>query len=214
MKGKGGLERSSLESGNIYIVKAAGQVYVWVGKDVESGQKSKAMEIGVAYLESQSLPEDTQIQLIHDRFEHPMFKTNFKTWEIQETKQKIIEVREDPKKEVNIEDMVSGLTSQVSKQMTLDDGSGQVKVWRVENFELSEVPEENYGEFYAGDSYVIQYSYINKNRQQKYIVYYWQGKDSTQDEKGASALLATKIDEDLGGAAVQVFNYLNLVILN
>lgn len=33
---------------------------------------------------------------------------------------------------------------------------------------------------------------------------YRQGEDSSQDEKGASSILATQVDEELGGGAVQV----------
>ena len=36
------------------------------------------------------------------------------------------------------------------------------------------------------------------------MIYFWQGRNSTADEKGASALLATKMDDDLGGSPVQV----------
>merc|ERR1719473_2402686 len=36
------------------------------------------------------------------------------------------------------------------------------------------------------------------------MIYFWQGRNSTQDEKGASALLAMKMDDELGGAATQV----------
>ena len=38
----------------------------------------------------------------------------------------------------------------------------------------------------------------------RHILYFWQGIDSSIEEKGSSALLATKVDDDLGGAAVQV----------
>ena len=36
------------------------------------------------------------------------------------------------------------------------------------------------------------------------IIYFWQGKDSTKDEIGASALLAKDLDDEMGGAPVQV----------
>ena len=36
-----------------------------------------------------------------------------------------------------------------------DDGGGEVKVWRVENLELAELPPEQHGHFYGGDSYVV-----------------------------------------------------------
>ena len=43
------------------------------------------------------------------------------------------------------------------------------------------VDKENYGEFYAGDCYIILYTYLYKNKDE-YIIYFWQGQQSTVDE--------------------------------
>lgn len=43
------------------------------------------------------------------------------------------------------------------------------------------VKKENYGEFYAGDCYIILYTYLYKNKDE-YIIYFWQGQQSTVDE--------------------------------
>jgi len=64
-------------------------------------------------------------------------------------------------------------------------------------------PKEKYGEFYSGDSFVILYTYL-VNSKENYIIYFWQGLDSSQDEKGASALWAKNLDDKYGGAPVQV----------
>lgn len=60
--------------------------------------------------------------------------------------------------QVDVGAMVAGKTGDAVKDFK-DDGSGSVKVWRVENFKMKELPEEEYGHFYAGDSYVIKYTY-------------------------------------------------------
>ena len=75
-----------------------------------------------------------------------------------------------------------------------DDGSGLLKVWRVENFELKDKYLPTYGIFYDGDSHVILYTYTQPCRdQQSAITYFWLGSHSTTDEKGAAALYATRI---------------------
>jgi len=51
---------------------------------------------------------------------------------------------------------------------------------------------------------VLKYTYKDQAGKEKYIIYFWQGNASSQDEKGASALLAKEMDDALGGAAVQV----------
>ena len=85
----------------------------------------------------------------------------------------------------------------------VDDGSGATKVWRVEDFKLVEVPEDSYGQFFCGDSYVVQYTYTSKSNREQVILYFWQGRNSSKDEVGASAVLASELDEKLGGAPVQ-----------
>uniref|UniRef100_A0AAR2M1C3 Gelsolin n=1 Tax=Pygocentrus nattereri TaxID=42514 RepID=A0AAR2M1C3_PYGNA len=65
------------------------------------------------------------------------------------------------------------------------------------------VDPSTYGQFYGGDSYIILYNYRHGGRQ-GHIIYIWQGLDSTQDETGASAILAAQLDDELGGGPVQV----------
>eukprot|EP00966_Prymnesium_polylepis_P049517 1146365-Prymnesium_polylepis.1 len=54
----------------------------------------------------------------------------------------------------------------------------------------------------AGDSYVIKYMF-KMGSKEECMLYFWQGAQSSQDEKGASALIVTKMDDDMGGAATQ-----------
>lgn len=68
---------------------------------------------------------------------------------------------------------------------------------------MAPVPREEYGHFYGGDSYVMLYTYLNNNKEE-YIIYFWQGNKSSQDEKGASALHAVALDDKYGGAPMQV----------
>jgi len=37
---------------------------------------------------------------------------------------------------------------------------------------------------------------------EEYIIYFWQGRESSQDEKGASAILATQLDDEVCAASV------------
>ena len=52
--------------------------------------------------------------------------------------------------------------------------------------------EDKFGMFFGGDSYVIKYSY-EKSGRPGYIVYFWQGSESSQDEKAASAICAMQV---------------------
>lgn len=81
-----------------------------------------------------------------------------------------------------------------------DEGKGHVEVYRIENFGLTPIEKEHQGMLFGGDSYVIQYTYEgNKN-----IIYYWLGKQSTQDDKTSAALQSVILDNKSGGSATIV----------
>ena len=56
----------------------------------------------------------------------------------------------------------------------IDDGSGMVEIYRIEDFHMVPLDLALYGQFFGGDSYVILYTYLVNNRE-NYIIYFWQG---------------------------------------
>ena len=64
-----------------------------------------------------------------------------------------------------------------------------------------------HGQFFGGDSYIVLYKY-NANNREEAMIYFWQGRDSSKDEIGASALLAKDLDDELGGFPVQVLSHI------
>lgn len=79
-------------------------------------------------------------------------------------------------------------------------------VWRIESFKPVEYPKKQYGKFYTGDSYLVLHSAPKGGGSGLiHVIYYWLGAESSQDEKGAAALLAVELDDAVaGGAAAQV----------
>ena len=81
-----------------------------------------------------------------------------------------------------------------------DDGSGKKEIYRIEQFKMVSYPENMYGIFYSGDSFVIQYTY--SDGQHSYIlIYIWLGHYSSQDEQGTAALSAIELDKKVHGTA-------------
>ena len=86
---------------------------------------------------------------------------------------------------------------------SVDTSNGETAVWRIEGFEQVAIEASKVGQFYAGDSYLVRYSY-QAHGKTHYLIYFWLGSQSSADEKGAAAILAAKMDDELGGAATQV----------
>ncbi|XP_045148173.1 advillin isoform X2 [Echinops telfairi] len=90
-----------------------------------------------------------------------------------------------------------------AQERMVDDGNGEVEVWRIENLELVPVEPQWYGFFYGGDCYLILYTY-KVNGKPNYILYIWQGRHASQDELAASAYQAVEVDGQFDGTPVQV----------
>jgi advillin len=73
---------------------------------------------------------------------------------------------------------------------------GKKRIWRIVDFKKEAVPESEHGHFFASDSYIILYSYLVRNKEM-HMIYYWQGLESTTNEKGASALLTIELGEEV-----------------
>mmetsp|Transcript_15157 Transcript_15157/g.31190 ORF Transcript_15157/g.31190 Transcript_15157/m.31190 type:complete len:383 (+) Transcript_15157:4177-5325(+) len=76
-------------------------------------------------------------------------------------------------------------------------------VWRVENFQIKPWPNDQYGQFFKGDSYIVLQSVGSDPANLKHDVHIWIGSESTQDEYGTAAYKMVEADEYLEGAAVQ-----------
>ena len=93
--------------------------------------------------------------------------------------------------------------AQATKLLPPGTVEGQVRMWRVNAFKKVEVPPALHGLFYAGDTYIVHYSYTVRNRTM-HLLYHWHGRVASADEKGSAALLCKEIDDkELDGSATQ-----------
>eukprot|EP00735_Rhodelphis_limneticus_P008798 TRINITY_DN2282_c0_g1::TRINITY_DN2282_c0_g1_i1::g.6847::m.6847 TRINITY_DN2282_c0_g1::TRINITY_DN2282_c0_g1_i1::g.6847 ORF type:complete len:944 (-),score=398.86,sp/P02640/VILI_CHICK/39.83/3e-174,sp/P02640/VILI_CHICK/32.63/2e-39,sp/P02640/VILI_CHICK/28.42/2e-32,Gelsolin/PF00626.17/1.1e-18,Gelsolin/PF00626.17/1.8e-16,Gelsolin/PF00626.17/1e-09,Gelsolin/PF00626.17/6.1e-17,Gelsolin/PF00626.17/2.5e-07,Gelsolin/PF00626.17/1.7e-10,VHP/PF02209.14/9.4e+03,VHP/PF02209.14/2.6e-14 TRINITY_DN2282_c0_g1_i1:633- len=200
------LKRSMLDSGDVYILVANSAVYTWVGKSASAQEKKEATRIAIRFLAQNNLPDYTPIQTVKEGTETPLFKQNFSEWEAPRSSVDFSKststsrIAKTKKEDVDVGAVFKG--SAQEQERMVDDGTGKMKVWRIENFQKVEWPQEKYGQFYAGDSFIVLYSYM-KGSKEEHIIYFWQGTDSSTDERGASALLAQQLDDEMGGSPVQ-----------
>lgn len=76
-------------------------------------------------------------------------------------------------------------------------------VWRVEAFNMVEVPAKMVGKFYDGDAYVVLNSVKGAKDSLTHTIHFWLGDDCSQDEAGTAAYKTVELDEYLGGAPVE-----------
>jgi advillin len=205
----GVLTKDILKPEDVFIVDVGSEVFAWVGKDASQGERRNAVAVATNYLKQNNRSLHTPITRVVHGGEPPVFTSLFKAW----TTPKALDFSRQQSQGVAITsqktlDVGSLLASSRSEEdIGVDpkhEGKHEVKIWRIENMAKVEVPEAQYGNFYGGDSYVILHVVKPPSGKQSEVIYFWQGRSSTTDEKGAAALLAKELDDQLGGSPVQV----------
>uniref|UniRef100_A0A8C4EUJ1 Gelsolin n=1 Tax=Dicentrarchus labrax TaxID=13489 RepID=A0A8C4EUJ1_DICLA len=202
--------QSALESGDCFILDhgSDGKIFVWKGKDANMDERKAAMKAADEFIKKMGYPKHTQVQILPEMGETPLFKQFFKNWRDRDQTvglgvayiaNSIAKIEKVPFDAASLHDSAA----MAAQHGMVDDGSGEKQIWRIEASDKVSVDPSTHGQFYGGDSYIILYNYHHGGRQ-GHIIYMWQGMDSSQDEIGACAILGAQLDDELGGGPVQV----------
>lgn len=122
--------------------------------------RKNIITLALAFAKRNNLPETTPVKVVKEGAEPPLFKQLFSEWEKVKIPQiSSIETMSPKARQKAIVDMESLV--KLSKQdddVPVDDGNGEITIWRVENFQRVSWPRDMYGQFYSGDSYIVLYS--------------------------------------------------------
>ncbi|XP_077087992.1 gelsolin b [Siphateles boraxobius] len=202
--------QSELQATDCFILDhgSNGKIFVWKGKEANKEERSAGMKAAEDFISKMGYPKHTELQIIPENGETPLFKQFFKFWhDTEQTKgmgQAYVPNRIAKIKKVPFDASSLHISEAMAAQHGMvDDGKGELKIWRIEGSDKVPVDSSIHGQFFGGDSYIILYTYRHGGRQGQ-IIYIWQGEESSQDERGTSAILAAQLDAELGGSAVQV----------
>ncbi|KAM4706373.1 villin-like protein [Rhinophrynus dorsalis] len=203
------LTQDLLQHEDCHILDQGGvKIYVWRGKDSSPEEKKAAFSRAVGFIQAKGYPATTNVEVVNDGAESTMFKQLFQNWkDFGETQGlgktynvgKIAKV-DQVKFDIN---QLYARPELAAEQRMVDDASGTVEVWRIENLELKEVNPKTYGQFYGGDCYLILYTYM-KSGKPNYLLYMWLGRHASQDEITACAYQAVQLDHQYQDQPVQI----------
>uniref|UniRef100_A0A671YEZ8 Advillin n=1 Tax=Sparus aurata TaxID=8175 RepID=A0A671YEZ8_SPAAU len=198
-----------LNHDDCYFLDQGGtKIFVWKGKKANKAERQAAMTRALEFIKAKKYPITTNVETVNDGAESALFKQLFQRWTVKDqtqglgkvhTRGKVAHITQE-KFDASLMHMMPEVAAQ---ERMVDDGTGQVEVWRIENLELVPVDPGCYGYFYGGDCYLILYTYF-VNSKKCYLLYMWQGRHATQDELAASAFQAVDLDQRYGGEPVQV----------
>ncbi|KAI5152649.1 Villin-1 [Manis pentadactyla] len=203
------LTQDLLSHGDCYILDQGGlKIYVWKGKDANAQERKEAMSQALNFIKAKQYPPSTQVEVQNDGAESPIFQQLFQKWTVPSRTSglgkthtvgsvaKVEQVKFDATS-MHVQPQVA------AQQKMVDDGSGEVQVWRIEDLELVPVDSKWLGHFYGGDCYLLLYTYLIGEKQ-NYLLYIWQGSQASQDEITASAYQAVILDQKYNNEPVQI----------
>lgn len=80
----------------------------------------------------------------------------------------------------------------------------EIRVWRIEQFQVKDWPGDRHGQFHKGDSYLVLHTYQEGTSEAlHHDIHMWIGSESSQDEYGTAAYKMVEADDFLGGVPVQ-----------
>lgn len=206
------LSKFMLKSEYVYILDCLSEIFIWEGSKSTQSLKKMGKRIAMKLEENDKRPEWTTTTREIELGETVMFKEKFIDFpsllpisvsasdlqpKVSSTSQKLVQ------KPIKAEDLIQ--LKDTNQEELYDDGSGEPTIWKVEGFDKVVYPKNMYGQFYSGDSYIIAYKYKKQmSNNFKHLIYFWQGRDCSVNEKGASALLSVDVSDSQEGEALQI----------
>jgi villin 1/advillin len=194
---EGTLNYAKLDTNDVFLVDSGTSCFIWVGKGASKEERKNGMKYGTDYLAQNNRPPSTSLVRIAQTGEPPAFKGLFSDWPQPKAN------APEQKTEAKQADTSALYARRAAVEEKMADLNGTVEIWRINDFKKEPLDKALYGQFWAGDSFIVLYTYM-QNSKKAWIIYFWQGRDSSNDEKGASALFAKEMDDELGGDPVQV----------
>uniref|UniRef100_A0A8B9GAY5 Villin-1 n=1 Tax=Amazona collaria TaxID=241587 RepID=A0A8B9GAY5_9PSIT len=192
-----------------YILDQGGlKIFVWKGKNANKEEKQQAMTRALGFIKAKNYPASTSVETENDGSESAIFRQLFQKWTVPSQTSGLGKTH-TVGKVAKVEQVKFDATTlhakpqMAAQQKMVDDGTGDVEVWRVENQELAPVEKRWLGHFYGGDCYLILYTYFVGPKVNR-IIYIWQGRHASTDELAASAYQAVILDQKYNNEPVQV----------
>jgi len=220
---EGTFEQDLLDQEDCFILSCSNGVFAWIGKGATKEEKGQTMVSAQKFLEEEDLPRWTKVTRVIGGCEPTVFKQYFSVWtdagesylptprfnalaaivpESEQWEEDLSQIHSNADARNRFEKISRSAGRAVG--FCPDDGSGTKEIHIVEDMDLAPAPEAtSQGMLFGGDSYVIKYTY-EENGREKHIIYFWQGSQSSTDERAVSALKAMEMDDALGGAPTQV----------
>eukprot|EP00762_Andalucia_godoyi_P007172 ANDGO_08013.mRNA.1 Gelsolin len=193
-----GVDQAALDSGHCFLLDCGSELFMWLGRNAPKQLRAAAAyDVPADFLARENRPSHTRISCIHEDYESALFKSKFPSWKVPSHRQLAdkpqpaqAKVVDDPVKRMQQQRLSADKDATAEVDMTVES----MTVHRIKDFEKEPIDSASYGLFFSGDAYIISVSFRRNGRSRlEHTVYFWQGRDCSVDERGASAILAADI---------------------
>lgn len=123
------------------MVDTGAKLSVWVGRGASQAERRESMIRAANYLSQHGYPPNTPIERVAEGAESPQFKAEFYQWDppkplsfAPRPSTGVATARADTKIDVG-----ELLRNRPVEEQCIDDGSGKLEIWRVEDFKRAPV---------------------------------------------------------------------------
>ncbi|XP_045056136.2 villin-like protein [Desmodus rotundus] len=197
------LTQDLLHEEDCYILDQGGfVVYVWQGRKSNLQEKKAAFSWALGFIQVKGYPPHTNVEVVSDGTESAAFKQLFRSWSQELSGNKDLgRIRKLTQVKLDLGKLHSQPELAAQFRM-VDDGSGKVEVWCIQDSGRQPMDPKHHGQFCASNCYLVLYTYQKMGRIQ-YILYLWQGRQATTHEIQALNGNAEELDLLFRGALVQ-----------
>ncbi|XP_052045224.1 villin-like protein isoform X2 [Apodemus sylvaticus] len=196
------LTQDLLQEDGCYLLDQGGfKIYMWQGRKSSPQEKKAALSRAVGFIQAKGYPNYTNVEVVNDGAESTAFQQLFWTWS------KELDRKKHPRKskltQVNLEVGKLHTQPELAAQLRMvDDGSGKVEVWYIQDLQRQPVDPKHHGQLCSGNCYLVLYTYQRLGHVQ-YILYLWKSHQSTVEDAKALICNAEELDLMHQGALVQ-----------
>ncbi|XP_036049091.1 villin-like protein [Onychomys torridus] len=196
------LTQDLLQEEGCYLLDQGGfKIYMWQGRKSSPQDKKAAFNRAVAFIQAKGYPNYTNVEVVNEGAESTAFQQLFQMWSEEQDgkkhkgKNKLMQAKPDIGKLHTQPELAAQLRM-------VDDGSGKVEVWCIQDLQRQPVDPKHHGQLCSGNCYLALYTYQTLGRV-RYILYLWQSHQTTIEDTQALSRNAEELDLMYQGALVQ-----------
>uniref|UniRef100_A0A8K9Y239 HP domain-containing protein n=1 Tax=Oncorhynchus mykiss TaxID=8022 RepID=A0A8K9Y239_ONCMY len=173
------LVQDLLNHDDCYFLDQGGvKIFVWKGKRANKAERQAAFSRALEFIKLKNYSTTTNVETVNDGAESALFKQLFQSWSVKDQTVGLGKTHNVGRVAIVTQEKFDATQMHVmpevaAQERMVDNGTGQVEVWRIEDLELVPVEPQWHGFFYGGDCYLVLYTY-EVHSKLNYLLYMWQ----------------------------------------